>query len=53
MAEPATNKTWEYRIERDSDETKLTKLGGQGWEIVAVVVQYSIHFAYLKRQVRF
>lgn len=46
---------WEYRVERFVDgvgELRLCELGAAGWELVAVTVQFTTHYAYLKRQLR-
>lgn len=39
---------WEYRIEKNLNETKLAEIGKFGWELVAVVLSSSMLF-YFKR----
>jgi hypothetical protein len=50
---------WEYKMidlgdrrDEKSTEAQLNLFGSAGWELVAVVVQFTSHFAYLKRQIR-
>lgn len=44
---------WEYMVVRTSPEgdhqSQLNKLGSKGWEVVAVSVQFTDHFVWLKR----
>lgn len=51
-----TRKQWEYLVlEMKADpadiEKRLTNLGSQGWELVAVGVYTMTHTVYLKRHV--
>lgn len=42
----------ELNLGRDLDggEERLNNLGSEGWEIVAVGVQFTSHFVYLRRK---
>lgn len=41
--------TWEYRIAPDLTEADLNRLGGEGWDLVAVGADGAIPVFYLKR----